>query len=119
MRTFIFCLFSVVTIFIFSCKTKNKKMEVLPFDTMKVVIWDLLNANEWNNTLIIKDSSLIKSKNNLKLFQQVFYIHHTSKEQFYYSYQFYEQHPDKLKALMDTISTYGPRQRFMPSIKPK
>ena len=86
-------------------------MEVLPFDTIKVVMWDLLNAEEFNNILIIKDSTLKKTKNNLKLYQQVFFMHHLSKEQFYYSYQFYEQHPDQFKTLMDSVSTYGPRQR--------
>ena len=86
-------------------------MEVLPFDTIKVVMWDLLNAEEFNNILIIKDSTLKKTKNNLKLYQQVFFMHHLSKEQFYYSYQFYEQHPDQFKTLMDSVSSYGPRQR--------
>ena len=86
-------------------------MEVLPFDTIKVVMWDLLNAEEFNNILIIKDSTLKKTKNNLKLYQQVFFMHQLSKEQFYYSYQFYEQHPDQFKILMDSVSSYGPRQR--------
>ena len=111
MKIIIICLYSILTIFIFSCNRKYKKMEVLPFDTIKVVMWDLLNAEEFNNILIIKDSTLKKTKNNLKLYQQVFFMHHLSKEQFYYSYQFYEQHPDQFKTLMDSVSTYGPRQR--------
>jgi len=111
MKIALICIYSALTIFIFSCNRKNKKIEVLPFDTIKVVMWDILNAEEFNNILIIKDSTLKKTKSNLKLYQQVFFIHHLSKEQFYYSYQFYEQHPDQFKVLMDSVSTYGSRQR--------
>jgi hypothetical protein len=87
-------------------------MDVLPFDSLKVIVWDLLNAEEFNNVLITKDSTLRNSKNNLKLYQQVFYIHHISKEQFYNSYEFYQEHPDRFKLLMDSVATYAPRQRF-------
>ena len=117
MKMFICCVFVVLASFIFSCNGKNKKMEVLPLDTIKVVMWDLLNAEELNNLLILKDSALLKTKNNLLLYQQVFYLHHISKEQFYYSYQFYEKHPDRFKILMDSVSSYGPRQRFKMSGK--
>jgi hypothetical protein len=95
----------------YSCKGKSTKTQVLPLDTMKVVIWDLMNAEEWNNLAIVKDTALRKSKNNLKLYQQVFFIHHLSKEQFYYSYQYYEQQPDKMKILVDTLSAFAERQK--------
>ena len=112
MKIFMFCICSLFLISILSCKGKNKKMEVLPFDTVKVVMWELLSADQLNEMFVIKDSALKKTKNNLKLYQQVFFIHHITKEQFYFSYQYYEQHPDKFKILMDSVSAYGPRQRF-------
>jgi hypothetical protein len=95
----------------YSCKGKNAKMEILPLDTMKVVMWDLMNAEEWNNVIITKDTTLRKSKNNLKLYQQVFFIHHLSKEQFYNSYRYYEQRPDKMKVLVDTLSSFAEKQK--------
>ena len=112
MKFFINCLLVSFAILVFSCAGKSKKMDLLPFDTLKVVVWDMLNAEEFNNVLITKDSTLKNSRNNLKLYQQVFFIHHVSKEQFYYSYEFYEQHPDRFKLLMDSVSAYAPRQRF-------
>ncbi len=87
-------------------------MEVLPFDTMKVVMWDLLNADEWNNAMIEKDTALRKTKNNLKLYQKTFAMHQISKEQFYYSYKFYEEHPDQMKVLLDTLSAFGQKQKI-------
>lgn len=118
MKIFISCFIFWLLFLNFSCKEKNKKIEVLTFDTMKVVVLDLLIADEWNNILITKDSTLKKTNNNLKLYQQVFFIHHISKNQFYYSYQFYEQHPDKFKALMDSVYAFGSRQKYKTKIKP-
>jgi len=86
-------------------------MELLPFDTMKVVIWDLLNAEEWNKTLLEKDTALLKMKNNLKLYQQALLMHQITKEQFFYSYKFYEEHPDKMKALLDSLAIFGQKQK--------
>jgi len=86
-------------------------MEILPFDTMKVVIWDLLNAEEWNKSLSERDTSLLKTKNNLILYQKTMLMHHLNKEQFLYSYKFYEEHPDKMKLLIDSLSVYGQLQK--------
>jgi hypothetical protein len=75
------------------------------------VILDLMNAEQWNNFIIIKDTTLRNSKNNLKLYQQVFLVHHVNKDQFYYSYQYYEQHPDRMKILLDSLTTFAERQK--------
>src|ERR1035437_2174827 len=109
----------LVSIFLFfivyitlSCNGKTEtKMEALPFDTMKIVIWDLLNADEWNNLQLQKDTALRRTKNNLKLYQKVFAIHHIDKDNFYYSYKFYEEHPDRMKILMDTLSAFSQKQK--------
>lgn len=108
----IYLLLLLMTIAIFSCRGKNANLKALPFDTMKVVILDLMNAEQWNNFIIVKDTLLRNSKNNLKLYQQVFLVHHINKEQFYNSYQYYEEHPDKMKTLLDSLSTYSERQKI-------
>src|ERR1035437_2934423 len=99
----------LMTIGMLSCKGKYSPTKTLPFDTMKVVILDLMNAEQWNNFIIIKDTTLRKKNNNLKLYQQVFFIHHISKEQFYNSYQYYEEHPDRMKTLLDSLATFDER----------
>lgn len=101
----------LITIGMLSCKGKYSPTKTLPFDTMKVVILDLMNAEQWNNFITMKDSTLRKKNNNLKLYQQVFFIHHISKEQFYNNYQYYEEHPDRMKTLLDSLSTFEERQK--------
>ena len=93
-----------------SCKSKNNK-DILVIDSMKLVMWDMLNAGEWGNVLIAKDSSFLKNHSDIKLYEQVFLIHHITKNQFYNSYRYYESHPDKMKVLMDSITDFGNREK--------
>jgi len=107
----IYFLLILMTMGILSCKGKYSQMKVLPFDTMKVVILDLMNAEQWNNFIIMKDTALRKTNNNLKLYQQVFLIHNINRDQFYNSYQYYEEHPDRMKTLLDSLGTFAERQK--------
>jgi len=93
-----------------SCKSKANK-DILVIDSMKVVMWDMLNAGEWSNVLIAKDSSFLKKHDDIKLYEQIFFIHHITKDKFYNSFKYYESHPDKMKVLMDSITDFGNREK--------
>ncbi|RTL55119.1 MAG: DUF4296 domain-containing protein [Sphingobacteriales bacterium] len=92
-----------------ACNNHKSEMPVLNFDTMKVVMWDLLNVNEWNNMKAGQDTVFKKIRDDRKQFEQVFYWHHITKSSFYHSLSYYEQHPDKMKKLVDSLSAYGRR----------
>ena len=47
----------------------------------------------------------------MKLYKEVFTIHHTTKDEFNKSYQFYLSRPDLSKSLFDSLSAYANRQR--------
>jgi hypothetical protein len=49
-----------------------------------------------------------------KQFEQVFYWHHITKSSFFHSLSYYEQHPDKMKKLIDSLSAYGKRITMHP-----
>jgi len=107
---FLFSLCFVVVLLHSSCKSKSS-IEILTIDSMKMVMWDMLNAGEWNNISISKDSVFFRNHNDIKLFEQVFLIHHINKETFYASYKYYESHPDKMKILIDSVSYLGQREK--------
>ena len=83
---------------------------------MKVVLWDMMKADEWYVQTTIIDTLHMRTKENIQLYEQVFAIHHTSKNQFYNSYKYYQTHPDKFKVLMDSITAYANREK-MPEIE--
>ncbi len=71
----------------------------------------MIEADQFSKQFIVKDSA--KKNVNLetmKLYNQVFQIHHISKEQFQKSYQFYISRPDILKIVFDSLSAQGSRR---------
>ena len=103
--------FFILTLLLFEpgCKNGKQKTEILSIDSMKVVMFDFLIADEWNSIRMVADSNFVKSKSNLKTYQQVLAIHHTTKAQFDSSLNYYERNPKIFKTLIDSVNAYGSR----------
>ena len=110
MRNIFIFFFGLIALMNISCKSKSNT-NILSLDSMKVVMWDMLAAGEWNNIAITKDSALFRNHNDIKLYEQVFLVHHITKDQFYNSYKYYQSHPDKMKILVDSVSNFGTREK--------
>lgn len=96
---------------LFACKTKQDNKQILPINSMKLVMWDMLKADEWNTQTLIRDTLHLRVNENFLLYEEVFKVHHINKEQFYKSYKYYETHPDKFKILIDSVVAYGDRDK--------
>jgi hypothetical protein len=97
--------------FCFACTPADKKIppDILPIDTMKVLIWEMTQAGEYAGYLRERDTT-IKSLNTA-YFSAVLKLHHLEKNKFYTSFHFYQAHPTINKILMDSVSAYSSRQR--------
>jgi len=99
----------IVLLLIFTAGCKNKNgipKSVLPQKKMQVILWDMMRADQFLADYVLnKDSSLNKTTESLKYYQQIFAIHKTNKEEFQRSFSFYKSRPVLLKAIMDSIST--------------
>ena len=102
---FLFVLF----VFFVACTKKT-----IPLNKMKVIVWDMTCADELYFEKVQKDSSLIKKKENIRLYEQVFLVHKISKDEFYSNYKFYQEHADQYKILIDSVQSYATRQRNVP-----
>jgi Domain of unknown function (DUF4296) len=89
------------------CKSKSHiPANVLPQLKMQAVLWDMIRADQFLTDFVLnKDSTLNKKTESIKLYLQVFNIHHISKEEFQHSFSFYRSHPALLKVIMDSLST--------------
>ena len=104
--------FFILLCFLFACNNPNKIPEdIIGISKMKFIVWDLVNAGEYAQLQNSNDSLPTLTKETTKKFQQVFAIYGITKDQFYKSYSYYEQHPDKNKILMDSVSNYAARKR--------
>jgi hypothetical protein len=95
-----------VFFFVISCANKKKiPKDILPGQKMQAVLWDMINAGEYLNAFVLnKDSVANKDSARLKIYGQVFQIHHINKEQFDKSYSYYRDHPDLMKVIVDSLS---------------
>ena len=100
-----------ISLGLMGCRLAGDKKKILPLDTMKIIMWDMLKADEWYIRETIKDSTLKNKHENIRLYEQVFAIHGITRNQFYASYKYYESHPTEFKVLIDSVETSSNRIR--------
>jgi hypothetical protein len=90
-----------------SCVAKEAvPRDVIQPDKMKLVMWDMVRADEFLSAYVFaKDSTLDKKKASDSLYAVVFKLHHISPADFSKSFQFYRTHPNDMKALVDSINS--------------
>lgn len=91
---------------------------VLGQHEMTHVMWDLIKADELVYNNATKDSTINKKQESIKLYEQVFRIHGTSKEKFEESLAFYQNRPDLLKIVMDSLRNFEGKFRDAQSRSP-
>lgn len=93
------------------CTPEDKKLprEILPVDSMKIIVWNLIEAGDYATSLKEKDTT-IKSLDT-KYFSEVLKLHHLNKDNFFKSFNFYQTHPYFNNVLFDSINAYASRQR--------
>ena len=106
-------------IFLGGCKNKNKIPHgIIPENKMEMMIWDLIRADEFITSLEINPDSINKKTESIKLYEQIFRIYHSSREEFQKSWSFYTTHPALLKVMMDSLSVKQ-RDTIIPQKRPK
>jgi Domain of unknown function (DUF4296) len=78
---------------------------------MEIIIWQLMQTDEYVTTLLAKDSSKKSSIERMTRYQAVFELNKTSMVEFKKSYQFYMEHPEITKVMFDSITARAGRQR--------
>jgi hypothetical protein len=94
-----------------SCNGGTPK-NVLPINTMKVVMFDMLKADEWYAQKLVGDTLMLRVKDDIPLYEQVFAIHKLTKKEFFDSYHYYEAHPVAYKELVDSLESYANKQKL-------
>ena len=113
MRSLRILLFAVLC---FSCKSSIPK-DVLPPKKMQAVLWDVMQADELAEYYSAQDSSFRSLFKHIDYYHKVFAVHKIRKENFTKSLAYYENHPSKLKPILDSIQSFGARQKAADSLK--
>ena len=110
MRLLIFLL--LLTVLFASCGSSAVPSGIISSDRMETILWQLMQSDEYVNTVVAKDPSKKSSTERMKIYQQVFDLNKTSMREFKKSYQFYMEHPDITKIMFDSIIAKAGRQRI-------
>jgi parvulin-like peptidyl-prolyl isomerase len=78
---------------------------------MKLVMWDMMKADELYMRILGKDSTARFRKENIRLYEEVLLLHKTTKGQFDSSYKYYEAHPIEFKLLIDSLEAFSVREK--------
>ncbi len=93
-----------------ACSSRSIPKEILLPNKMQQVVFDLIKADEFVNNYVIRDSTINSKIRRIELYDEVFRIHHTTRKEFYKSYKYYEEHPDKHKVLFDSLYALANRK---------
>ena len=105
-------LYLVICIFVFSCQYKGNQENKIPFDKMKVVLYQLMQADEYYTRTLILDSSVLNDKKNVQFYKQIFEMNKVDKDDFYATLTYFQKRPTEFKALMDSAYELSKREKL-------
>jgi hypothetical protein len=99
-------------LFIFmGCAQQESKENIIPVDKMKVVIWQLMKADEVYTRASGKDSTFKIQHKNVQYYQQIFDLNKVDRVQFYKQMDYYSKHPVDFKMVMDSVNEVSKREK--------
>lgn len=104
----------ILSIIVFlSCTDKTRIPNgIISKQKMEKILWDMIQADRFSSQYLKKDSATKNIKlENLKLYEQIFQIHGTSKEEFAKSFRFYLNRPDITKTIFDSLAAKANRRK--------
>ena len=94
------------------CSNETNTPVIIPEDSMKLIVWDMIKADEWFSKRIMQDSTAIRNKEDIKLYEMVFKVHGVTRERFFTSYRYYEGRPVSFKRMLDSLDAFANRERL-------
>ncbi len=92
----------------------NLPTGILKPEKMKQVLFNVMQADELVNVKFTADTSLNRLSESVELYQNVFKIHRISADDFKRSFTFYQNHPEQLKPILDSLQKTTQRRIDIP-----
>lgn len=108
MRNVLFVLYVSLLI---ACAGEKIPKQIVPIPEMSIIMWDLMKMDEYYIRLTAKDSLNKLTKENIRLYEQVFKTYNINRKIFYDSYAYYESHPAQYKVLVDSLDAISTKQK--------
>lgn len=95
----------LLLIFFASCSGEDVPKDVMPPDKMEAVLYDVILADELADFSSMQDSTYRNLGKRTVLYDSIFRNHNITKQAFQKSFEFYQQRPDLLRTILDSLQT--------------
>lgn len=103
---------ALLFVFLISCKEKDKMPAgIIRPEKMQLVLWDYLNADAFSTEFISRDSTKEDTLVNLQMQNVIFKHHKITREAFYNSYRYYNDRPEIMTAIIDSMVARQQRKK--------
>ena len=104
--------FIVLVSLVVACGSKSDvPKSVLPKEKMEDLMWDMLRADEFvKEYMLARDSSLRDTAEYIKMYERIFRLNKTNREQYAESFTYYRTHPKLMKEILDSLNVRGQLQ---------
>ena len=100
---------------LYACGGRSIPGDVMKKEKMEKVMWDMLQADDFvREYMVNKDSTLDDTAEYLNMYERVFRMHGTNREEFARSFNYYREHPALMKEVLDSM--YNKFQRLPPPV---
>lgn len=91
------------------CGTGDRRPAgVVPRKKMEAMLWDFMRADVFVNDYVLpRDSSLNANREKEQVFQRVLRFNNVTQADFRKSLDYYMDHPDLMKTVLDSVQTYA------------
>jgi hypothetical protein len=94
--------------------SNNSSTGILKPEKMEQVLFDIMQADEMINLNFTTDTSFNRLSKSVELYQNVFKIHNISAGEFKRSFIFYQNNPEQLKPILDSLQKSTQRRIDIP-----
>lgn len=96
----------VISMYMIACSRGPKVPKgVLQPDKMEDVLWDMIQTGEFLSGFVLyRDTNINAVLESQRWYEKVYSFHQISKEDFKRSYNWYRDHPDMMKRILDSLS---------------
>src|SRR5258706_13913461 len=94
----------LLALLFFSCTEKEKNANILSENKMREVMWDMIRADQYVSNFIMKNSTCNAKDESVKLYEEIFQIHKTTRQQFQKSLDYYSSRPDLFRPIIDSLA---------------
>ncbi len=108
----IYISFIILSVLLLACGDKSSSGNAIPIDKMKVVVLQLMKADEHFTRVSLVDSTWRLQKKNVEFYQQIFDLNKVDRVQFYKQIEYLQKRPVEFKVLMDSVNELSKREKI-------